>query len=47
MDVSNPSASACNILSSMGSSDSDNGFQKCELNPQQSHCVLSKNFHHV
>ena len=31
MDVSNPSTSACNIFSSMGSSDSDDDFQKSEV----------------
>ena len=34
MDVSNPSASAYNIFSSIGSSDSDDDFQKSELDPQ-------------
>ena len=39
MDVSNPSTSAGNIVSSMGSSDRDDDSQKSELDPQQSHRV--------
>ena len=39
MDVSNFSTSACNIFSSMVSSDSDDDFQKSKLDPQQSQCV--------
>ena len=33
MDLSNPSTSACNMFSSMDSSDSDDDFQKFELDP--------------
>ena len=54
MDVSNPSTSACNIFSSMGSSDSDDDFQKSEVVLWQCCCVywntqkqMPKNFYHV
>ena len=39
MDASNPSTSACNIFSWMGSLDSDDDFQKSKLDPQQSRRV--------
>ena len=39
MDASNPSTSACKNFSSMGSSDSDDDFQKSELDPRQSRRV--------
>ena len=39
MDVSNPRTSACNISLFMGSSDSDDDFQKSELDPGQSRRV--------
>ena len=35
-DASNPSTSACKNFSSMDSSDSDDDFQKSELDPRQS-----------
>ena len=40
MDVLNPRSSAYSIFSSMGSSDSDDDFQKSELHPQSRHVYL-------
>ena len=54
MDVLNPRGSAYSIFSSMGSSDSDNDFQKSELDQQSPMSIygdtpnqMSKQFHHV